>query len=99
METAQRPARKSRALEKMKTTPIAERTLWDSIGNHCRVEIYHIDISVFEVYFHDFNTSIPRRFIGDIGSCNLRVDLWLAKKKEAGFMEQLPSYTPDAWRA
>lgn len=83
----------------MKSTPIADRTLWDSCGNRCRVEMHRIGPDVFEVYFHDFNTSIPRRLVGKLGPCNAQVDLWLALKKEAGFAEQLPSYNPECWRA
>lgn len=79
----------------MKTeSPIADRTLWDSLGNSCRVEMFNIGVNTFEVYFHEFNGSIPHRFIGEIGICNNKVDHWLASKKDHGFIEQLPSYNP-----
>lgn len=80
----------------MKTTNnlIADRTLWDSLGNSCRVEMYWIGNDTFEVYFHDFNEATPSRFVDSLGACNAKVDRWLAAKKESGFQEQLPSYRP-----
>lgn len=83
----------------MKTQPIADKTLWDSQGNSARVELHCTGKDSFEVYFHDFNSLIPRRMTGKLGELNARVDLWLAMKKADGFVEQLPSYNPDAWRA
>jgi len=79
--------------------PIADKTLWDSLGNKCRVEMRHIGAQTFEVYFHDFNDSTPRRFVGGLGELNARVDRWLEARKAAGFVEQLPSYNPQAWKA
>ena len=83
----------------MKTAPIADRKLWDSLGNSCRVEMYCIGQGVFELYLHDFNSAIPRRFVGSIGEMNACADRWLADQKGKGFIEQLPSYNPEAWRA
>ena len=78
---------------------LADKTLWDTLGNKCRVEMYEIGVGRFEVYFHDFNDAVPRRFIGNLGTCNLSVDCWLHRKRSDGFVEQLPSYNPEAWRA
>lgn len=79
------------------STSIAEKTLWDMSGNRCRVEMFQIAPGTFEVYFHDFNSAIPTRFVGKLGLCNNKVDHWLYAKKQAGFIEQLPSYNPEAW--
>lgn len=78
---------------------ITSKTLWDSLGNTCRVELYKIGANEFELYLHDFNQATARRFVGGIGELNNRADLWLAMKKEAGFQEQLPSYNPHVWTA
>lgn len=75
-------------------SPIADRTLWDSLGNYCRVTMYRIGSNTFEVYFHDFNDAIPGRYVDELGTCNNKVDHWLRAKKAAGFVEQLPSYNP-----
>lgn len=74
--------------------PIADRTLWDSLGNKCRVEMYCIGENCFEVYFHPFNDTIPSRFIGILALCNNKIDHWLEARKADGFVEQLPSYNP-----
>lgn len=74
---------------------IADKTLWDSCGNKCRIELYCIGNGVFELYVHQFNSAIPDRFTGPIGDLNNRADLWIAARKAEGFMEQLPSYNPD----
>lgn len=66
-------------------TAVADITLLDPLGNRCRVEMLCIGPNVFEVYFHDFNDAVPRRFIGPIGLCNNKVDIWLHRKKENGF--------------
>lgn len=71
--------------------PIADKTLWDSLGNYCRVTMHTIGSGTadrFEVYFHDFNTDIPTRFVGTIGECNHKADHWIASKKAEGFAEQ-----------
>jgi len=73
---------------------LSERKLWDSLGNYCRVSMYVIGQNLFEIYFHAFNETIPVRYVGSLGDCNTRVDLWLNLKKQEGFIEQLPSYTP-----
>lgn len=78
---------------------VCEKTLWDSCGNSARVEMFCIGQGVFELFLTDFNNSIPRRFVGAIGELNNRADIFIASKKEAGFIEQLPSFNPDAWRA
>jgi len=77
-----------------KTEPIADRKLWDSLGNYCRVTLYFYGEGMFELYLHDFNDATPRRFIDRLGALNNRADLWLSSKKAAGFVEQLPSYQP-----
>lgn len=81
------------------SAPIADRTLWDSLGNKCRVEMHCIGRDSFEVYFHEFNDAVPKRYVGALGDCNDRVNRWLESRKAAGFSEQLPSYNPEAWRA
>jgi hypothetical protein len=78
---------------------IADKTLWDDLGNKCRVEMYQIGPGQFEVYFHRFNSDIPTRFKGSIGLCNSLADHWLLCRKAEGFKEQLPSYNPHSWIA
>lgn len=84
---------------KTMNAPIADRTLWDCLGNKCRVEMHCTGENVFEVYFHDFNDATPRRTTGTLGICNSCVDAWLENKRKAGFVEQLPSHDPEAWIA
>jgi len=81
------------------TSPIADKTLWDSLGNSCRVELHKIGRDEFELYLHNFNSDIPKRYVGGLGELNARADRWLEARKADGFVEQLPSYNPDAWRA
>jgi hypothetical protein len=88
----------------MKTNfaPIADKKLWDSLGNYCRVELYSLGSALdggYELYLTDFNGSIPRRFTGGLSELISRGDLFIAAKKANGFIEQLPSYNPEAWRA
>jgi len=75
------------------------QTLWDSLGNTARVEMFKIGRDDFEVYFYRFNSEVPTRFVGSLGLANSKVDAWLALRKADGFKEQLPSYNPDTWRA
>lgn len=70
-----------------------DRTLWDTNGNYCRVEMHCICVNVFEVYFHDFNNAIPRRHVGSIGECNNKIDLWLSRQTRSGFVEQSEPFT------
>lgn len=82
-----------------KAGPIADRKLWDTCGNYCRVEMYKVGDNAFEVYFHDFNELVPRRTVDTLARCNSAIDIWLAARKEAGFAEQSPTHNPEAWRA
>jgi hypothetical protein len=77
---------------------VCDLKLWDSNGNYCKCELYHIGQNVFELYLHDFNDAIPRRFIGGLGALNSRVELWVSEKKSQGFEQQLPSYNPHGTR-
>lgn len=78
---------------------IADRTLWDCLGNKCRVEMFRIGQNEFEVYFHRFNSAVPTRHVGALGECNARVDAWLSCRMAEGYQEQLPSYNPEACQA
>jgi hypothetical protein len=73
---------------------IQEAKLWDNIGNYCRIELFRIGDNTFELYTHDFNDSVPGRFVGGLGECVARGDRWMARQKSEGFCEQLPSYNP-----
>jgi hypothetical protein len=69
---------------------ISSATYWDSAGNSCRYQLYHIAPGVFELWIHPFNKFIPCRFMGSIGVVNARLDAWIAARKEAGFAEAAP---------
>lgn len=79
--------------------PIADKKLWDSLGNYCRIELHQIGRDMFELYTHDFNSDIPKRYIGRLGELIDRGERWIEARKAAGFVEQLPSYNPQAWKA
>ena len=71
---------------------IGSKTLWDSCGNFCKIEMFQIGENVCETYYHDFNSAVPRRYVGPLGHSIDRGDRWIDQKKEAGFDEQLPSF-------
>lgn len=77
---------------------IADRKLWDDLGNYCRIEMFHIGKDTFELYLHDFNDAVPRRRVGTLGICNSIADCWMSSQKAKGFVEQLPSYNPHGTR-
>lgn len=73
--------------------------MWDAGGNYCRATLYPYGQGTFELYLHDYNDAIPRRVVGPIGIVNSHADAFLARKKAEGFVEQLPSFNPQAWIA
>jgi hypothetical protein len=75
---------------------ICDRKLWDCLGNSCRASLYAYGHGTFELYLTDFNSSVPRRYIGRIGLLNNIAETFIRERKAAGFEEQLPSYEP-AW--
>lgn len=87
----------------MNYAPIADKTLWDSLGNRCRVTMHYVGLpsvytDKFEVYFQEFNDSVPIRHMGSLAAMNHRVEHWLASKKAAGFTEHAPIDNPNAVR-
>ncbi len=83
----------------MKSPAIADKKLWDNLGNSCRIELFKIGVNDFELYVHEFNDSVPKRYAGGLGELNTRAERFLYAKMSEGFQEQLPSFNPDAWRA
>ncbi len=77
--------------------PLADKTLWDSLGNSCRCTLYYRGAENCELWLQDFNDSIPVRYVGTIGVMVNKGDLWIESKKAQGFQEQLPSYNPHVW--
>lgn len=73
---------------------IADRKLWDMAGNYCRVTMHQVGRDTFELWFHRFNDSVPGRFVGTLGECISRGEVWISARKEEGFLEQLPGYEP-----
>lgn len=69
----------------MNPSLVADKTLWDSLGNFCKIEMHQIGKDEYEVYFHEFNNAIPKRFVGTLGICINKGDNWIASKNAAGF--------------
>lgn len=78
--------------------PVADHTLYSN-GNSCRMELYNIGSNLFELYLTDFNSSVPRRFIGTIAEMNERADLFIASKKSLGYQWEIPPFNLHAWIA
>ncbi len=77
-----------------KATIVSDKTLLDSLGNSCRLEMEFIGEGKYELLLTDFNNSIPRRFIGGLSEMLTRGQLFWDAKFKDGFMEQLPSFNP-----
>ena len=65
----------------------SDKTLRDSLGNFCRVELHKTGWNEFELYLHNFNSEIPKRYVGGLGELNARADRWLEARKADGFVE------------
>ena len=66
---------------------IWDRTLWDSLGNFCRVTLHQTGLNECELYLHNFNSEIPKRYVGGLGELRVRADRWLDARKADGFAE------------
>ncbi len=83
----------------MSNTLVKDITLWDSLGNSCRIELHHTGVEQFELLTHRFNDATPLRFVGPLGICINKGEHWLAARKAEGFSEREPIQNTEAWRA
>lgn len=83
-----------KGLTPMKTTLVQDKTLFDGLGNSCRLELHRIGSDSFELYLHDFNGAIPRRVVGALGELNSIAEHWLQAKHSNGFATQFKPPAP-----
>lgn len=69
---------------------ISDKTLWDNLGNKCRIEMHQIAANTFELYMHAFNGAVPLRFIGPLNLCMNKSHHWVDARKAEGFKERQP---------
>lgn len=65
---------------------VIDNKLFDAGGNYCRVEMHSISPLTYEVYFHDFNDFVPRRFVGPESHCRTRIEQWTLARAADGFI-------------
>ena len=72
---------------------VVDRTLWDTLGNYCRIQLYHISEDRFELWIQEFGNSIPTKRVGLLGELIDSGEIWVYRKKQEGFIELQPPHT------
>ena len=76
--------------------PYSSKTLWAGCVK-ATIEAILIGDNLVEVWTC-VGGEVPMRHRGTIGEMERRADLWLSNRKQEGFEEQLPTYTPHIWK-
>lgn len=61
----------------------------DPFGNACASALFRTGPSDFEVYFWDFNSTIPRRVTGTLRECKYAMNFFFDVKIEEGFIQPM----------
>ncbi len=67
------------------SSKVLDKTMTDSLGNDCRIQVYQAGPVMCEVWMRDFNSAVPRRFYGTAMDCQLHAELWISHKQKDGF--------------
>lgn len=49
--------------------------LYDPCGNCCAAALFNYGDQTYELYLHDFNSSVPRRVVGNLKLCQNTMNL------------------------